>query len=322
MPELNALRLSVTDRCNLRCRYCMGPEGVPWLPPAEILSFEELLRAARVAVGLGVRKIRITGGEPLVRKGIEELVSLLAALPGLEDLALTTNGVLLAERAGKLKAAGLKRVTVSLDTLRPERFRQITGKDALDRVLAGISAAQAARLDPLKINMVLLRERNQDEVLDFVRLALARRIEVRFIERMPFPFRAAAHEGCSPRLSQDEVRRTIEQEFGPLKPRLPEHPWSGPARLFALAGNGARVGFISPISQPFCASCGRMRLTPEGKLRACLAEETEVDLKGPLRAGATDQELSDLFLRAWQDKPVQAAARFERLERPMSKIGG
>jgi GTP 3',8-cyclase len=322
MPKLNTLRLSVTDRCNLRCRYCLGPESAPWLPPAEILSFEELLRVARAAVELGVRKIRITGGEPLMRKGIEDLVRLLAPLSGLEDLALTTNGVLLAEQAAGLKAAGLKRVTVSLDTLRRDRFERITGRDALERVWAGISAAEAAGLKPVKINVVLLREINQDEVLDFVRLAGERRIEVRFIERMPFPFQAAAHEGCSPLLTQDEVRPVIEREFGPLTPLDPEHPWSGPARLFAAAGNGARVGFISPISQPFCAICGRMRLTPEGRLRACLAVETELDLKGPLRAGASDRELGALFLRALEAKPVQAAASFERLDRPMSRIGG
>jgi cyclic pyranopterin phosphate synthase len=322
MPGLNTLRLSITDRCNLRCVYCLGPESVPWLPPAEILSFEELRRVARVAVELGARKIRITGGEPLVRKGIEELVRLLAPLSGLEDLALTTNGVLLAEKAAGLKAAGLARVTVSLDTLRPDRFRQITGRDGLERVIAGLEAAAAAGLGPIKINVVLLRDRNQDEVLDFVRLAAERRIEVRFIERMPFPFQAAAHEGCSPLLTQDEVKQIIEREFGPLEPLGPEHPWSGPARVFAVAGLGARVGFISPITQPFCSSCGRMRLTPEGRLRPCLAADTELDLKGPLRAGASDRELRELFLRALQSKPVQPAARFECAERPMSRIGG
>jgi len=268
MPSFHSLRISVTDRCNLRCQYCMGPEGVSWMRPEEILTFEEIARVAEAAAGLGVKQLRITGGEPLVRQGIEELVAMLAGLPGPADLALTSNGVLLAGKAKGLKAAGLKRVTVSLDTLRPERFEQITGRDRLAQVLAGVEAALDAGLVPLKINVVLLRSQNEDEVLDFVRLAAQRRIEVRFIERMPFPPNAAAHEGCGLAVRESEVQARIEQEFGPLRPIPRENAWSGPARVYAVPGNGGRVGFISPISEPFCESCGRMRLTPEGRLRA------------------------------------------------------
>jgi len=322
MPDFHSLRISVTDRCNLRCQYCMGPEGVSWMRPEEILTFEEIARVAAAAVGLGVKKLRITGGEPLVRQGVEDLVAMLAALSGLEDLALTTNGVILAEKAKGLKAAGLKRVTVSLDTLRPERFEQITGRDRLPQVLAGMEAALAAGLVPLKINVVLLRGQNDDEVLDFVRLAAARRIEVRFIERMPFPAKAAAHEGCGLPVRESEVQAKIEQEFGPLLPIPRENAWSGPARVYAVPGNGGRVGFISPLSEPFCESCGRMRLTPEGKLRACLASETEIDLKGPLRAGAEREEIQALLKQALAAKPQQHAAHFASVERAMSRIGG
>ena len=322
MTSFHSLRLSVTDRCNLRCQYCMGPEGVSWLRPEEILSFEEIARVAAAAVGLGVKKLRITGGEPLVRQGVEELVAMLAALPGLEDLALTTNGVLLAGQAARLKAAGLNRVTVSLDSLRPKRFAEITGRDLLPQVLAGMEAALAMGLLPLKINVVLLRGQNDDEVLDFVRLAAERKIEVRFIERMPFPAHAAAHEGCGLPVRESEVQTILEREFGPLRPVPRESEWSGPARVYAVSGNAGRVGFISPLSEPFCESCGRMRITPEGKVRVCLASETELDLKGPLRAGAAKAEVQALLLQALAAKPQQHAAHFATVERAMSRIGG
>lgn len=322
MSEFHSFRLSVTDRCNLRCRYCMGPEGVPWLKPEEILTFEEITEVAAAGVELGVKKLRLTGGEPLVRQGIEDLAAMLAGLPGLADLALTTNGVLLAPLAGRLKRAGLRRVTVSLDSLRPEPFRRITGQDRLAEVLAGIDAALAAGLVPLKVNVVLLRGINDDQILDFVRWAVDKKIEVRFIERMPFPSGVAAHEGCGSAVPESEVWGKIEQAFGPLQPIPRANAWSGPARVYTISGNGGRVGFISPLSQPFCDDCGRMRLTPEGKIRACLATDAELDLKGPLRASAGREEIKAILRQAFLSKPRRRAARFEALSQGMFRIGG
>lgn len=302
----------------------MPAEGVRRIPHREILRFEEIERVVRAAVDSGVRKVRITGGEPLVRQGICQLVERIARIEGLVDLPMTTNGVLLEKFAADLKKAGLKRITVSLDTLRPERYARITGKPALDSVLAGIEEAISRGLVPLKINVVAVPGENDDEVMDFVGLAREKDIEVRFIEQMPLLDRSQSPHCGLPAgegMAFAELKGLIERETGPLRPIAPASG-SGPAQSFELPGSKGKVGFIAPLTQPFCTDCGRMRLTPDGRLRACLALENELDVKGPLRAGIDDRGLRELFARAVEMKPDQAAACFSPRGRSMSQIGG
>ena len=322
MRPIDTLRVSITDRCNLRCIYCMPPEGVKLIAHDEILTFEEIERMARAAVRAGVRKVRITGGEPLVRKGVTELVKRLSRIREIYDLPMTTNGVLLAGMARELKSAGLSRVTVSLDTLRPERFEKIAGRPELPRVLEGIGAAIDAGLLPLKVNVVLVPGRNDDEVLDFLGLARRLDLEVRFIERMPMGHRQGCGMSDDGYVATAKIRAEIEAAVGPLEP-LPPAPGAStrPAKVFGLPGGRGRIGFISPLTEPFCRHCSRMRLTPGGRLRACLAQELELDVKGPMRAGIDDEGLSALFVQAVDMKPVQDAACFAS-ERLMSQIGG
>ncbi len=280
------LRVSVTDRCNLRCSYCMPAEPV-WFDRREILSYEEIERVARILTGAGVRRIRVTGGEPLVRRDVEALVGRLAALPGVEDLSLTTNGVLLAGAAEGLAAAGLRRVNVSLDTLRPDRFAALTGRDALRAVRDGLEAAASAGLGPVKINAVLLRGVNDDEAVDLAGFARERGYELRFIEFMPLendgtwdPSRVVAGE---------EIRRSVGARW-PLVPD-PEGDPRAPATRFLYADGGGALGFIDSVTRPFCGPCGRLRRTSDGRLRVCLYDPAETDIKGPLRAGASDDEI-------------------------------
>jgi len=306
--QITYLRISITDRCNLRCIYCMPEEGVKWLPRAEVLTLEEIWRIVRVAASMGLRKVRITGGEPTVRRGVVDLIRWIASTPGIEDVAMTTNGLSLSSMASELAQAGLRRVNVSLDTLRPERFREITRWGDIDDVFAGIEAARRVGLRPIKLNVVVMRGINDDEVVDFARTTLEEDWEVRFIELMPFmdeETSCAKGEGGLDLqfVPTREVRRRIEAALGPLEPAESESG-SGPARYYRLPGARGLIGFISPLSEThFCASCNRMRLTADGKIRPCLLTDHEVDLKGVLRSGADDEALKGAILLALRTKP-------------------
>ncbi len=320
---INYLRISVTDRCNLRCVYCMPPGGVAACAHADVLTYEEIETVVRAAAMLGLSKVRLTGGEPLVRAGFVELVRKLAAVPGIDDVALTTNGILLAAQARELAAAGLRRVNVSLDTLRPERFAKLTRADALPRVLEGIAAAQAAGLAPVKINTVVVRGLNDDEVADIARTTIEREWHVRFIELMPLGESAEwADQGYVPTA---EIRAAVET-LGPLAPAGQAAPaaGAGPARYFRLPGARGTVGFISPVSEHFCFHCNRLRLTADGRLRPCLLREDEIDLRTALRAGAGIAAVADLIAQAVRLKPEghQLARGNAPAGRTMSQIGG
>lgn len=323
---VDTLRISVTDRCNLRCIYCMPCEGVRLIPCGEILRYEEILRIVACAVRLGIRKLRITGGEPLVRKDVVALVGALSRIPRVEDLCMTTNGVLLKDFAPRLKAAGLHRVTVSLDSLRPDRYERITGSDCLARVLEGIEASLELGLNPVKINVVLIRGVNDGEVEDFAGLTLRLPLEVRFIERMPAGGAVGEGQGCGDWKGQgipaNEVLERIRQAFGGLEKAEPVVRIPGPARLYRVPGGNGRVGVVSAVSAPFCASCTRVRLTSEGKLRNCLFMEESFDLKGLLRSGASDEALAEGIAEAIAQKPRNRVAPFENGGRPMCQIGG
>ena len=312
--EINYLRVSVTDRCNLRCVYCM-PENATFLPAGEILTYEEISRAVRVFAGAGVRKVRLTGGEPLARKNIEALVADLAAVQEIEDLSLTTNGLLLAEKAPRLAAAGLRRVNVSLDTLDPEKFRSICRAGALESVLSGLRAASAAGLRPIKVNVVVMRGRNEDEIPGFLDFSLRENVTVRFIEYMPLNMDAEWEKRYVPR---EEMMESAAGRLSPVSDGS-EEP-NAPARYYNISGSGLRAGFISPVSHGFCSRCNRMRLTPEGRLRACLLSENSVDIKTLMRNGCSDADLLDAFLRAASAKGEKG--RFPEGPRPMHSIGG
>ncbi|MBD3867026.1 MAG: GTP 3',8-cyclase MoaA [Acidobacteria bacterium] len=317
------LRVSVTDRCNLRCSYCM-PEEPVWFPRDQILDYEEMHRLIQVLVEHGVRKVRVTGGEPLVRKDLTRFISLLAGSDGIEDISLTTNGVLLEAMARPLADAGLTRVNVSLDTLDPARFRQLTRRDDLDKVLAGLDAAAASGLTPLKINTVLLKGINEDEAERFVETARDKGWEVRFIEFMPLE--NSGTWDLSQVVTGKEVLERLRAHWD-LDPDPSADP-SAPASRFLFRDGRGRVGFINSISQPFCGDCSRLRLTADGKFRVCLYDQAEIDLKTPLRQGATDGELAGLIHDALQEKGRGGALEIlERQEplpgnRTMHQIGG
>ena len=324
--HVDTLRISVTDRCNLRCIYCMPEGGVPLLPPEEILRYEEIVRIVKACVRSGIRKVRLTGGEPLLRKDLPSLATRLSLLPGLADLSVTTNGVLLAEHARELQRAGVHRVTVSLDSLRRERYRMITGQDALERVLRGIESLFETRMEPVKINNVVVPGVNDDEVLDFALLTKELPVEVRFIERMPFEERGRALHGCGlwarEVLPGRAILQRIRDALGPLEQASPAVAIPGPARLYRLAGAKGRIGIISPVTEPFCNSCSRVRLTPEGKLRQCLLREEEVDLKGLLRQGVPDTALETLISDALAKKRSLRNGDFLLVRKAMVQLGG
>jgi cyclic pyranopterin phosphate synthase len=321
--RIDYLRISITDHCNLNCLYCAPFGGRRKLTHPEILSHEEIVRIVNAAVLAGISKVRITGGEPLMRKGVVELCRMLSAIEGLESLALTTNGVRLQELALQLHDAGVQRVNVSLDTLRPKRFKKITGRNLLSRVLSGIERAEEVGLHPVKINTVVMRGINDSEIEDFARLTLKKSYQVRFIELMPT-------NGCgsgdyeSLFMPVEEIVRVVKR-VGELSLE-PAVDSPGPARLCSLPEGLGKVGFIAPLSWHFCGSCNRLRLTADGNLRSCLFSEKEVDIKGPLRAGVSTEELADIFRLAATRKPHGHSLDRTDIEkhfgRDMQAIGG
>ncbi len=296
--HLNYLRVSITDRCNLACGYCLPEEAVPRLAHAAILRYEEILRIVRVAVRLGITKVRVTGGEPLVRRGVCDFLAELAAVPGLRDISLTTNGVLLTETVERIRSAGVTRLNVSLDTLRPERYRAITGRDFFGRVWEGILAAESLGFQPIKLNAVVLHGVNDDELIDLARLCWDHPFHVRFIEFMPI---GRSHFAGKPTLLAPEIMRRIAA-LGTLIP-VPRSEHDGPARRFRIEGARGEIGFISAISRHFCDRCNRLRLTANGQLRPCLMSDCQEDLKGPMRSGCSDDDLAEIFFKTIQCKP-------------------
>jgi len=318
--EINYLRVSVTDRCNLRCVYCMPPEGVKPASHSEILSFEEIEKVVRAAAVIGVRKVRLTGGEPLVRRGIEELVRQLAAVPGIDDLALTTNGLLLPEKARLLKEAGLRRVNISLDSLVPERYREITRGGDLAGALAGVQAALEEGLHPVKINTVVIRGFNEDEVVEMARLTLKQPLHIRFIELMPIGPSGSWAAGRY--VAAADIMSAVARELGRLVPAR-EPAGGGPAKYYRLEGAVGTVGFITSMSEHFCARCNRLRLTSSGGLRPCLYDGREFDLRTPLRRGAGMEEIAGLIEAAVAAKPDRHhLLEGWRDKRVMSQLGG
>ncbi|HVT27158.1 MAG TPA: GTP 3',8-cyclase MoaA [Lacipirellulaceae bacterium] len=324
-----SLRISVTDRCNIRCFYCMPNELVRFRPRDEILTFEEITRFVRVVSQMGVRRLRLTGGEPLVRTDLPRLVEELASLPGIEDLALTTNGILLPDLAAELRSAGLVRLNISLDTLREDVFQKITRREGVDRVLAGIAAAQDAGFTDIRLNAVAIHGLTEDEIIPLARFARQRNLELRFIEYMPLD--AEQNWQSSDVLDGDAVRRILEDEFGPLTPVNRRHA-SQPATDFEYSDSRGRVGLIQPVSQPFCQACDRLRLTAEGQVRNCLFSTAEWDARAILRrrAGSSptpddDDDLADLVrdcVRAKAPAHGIGAVDFVRPQRAMYQIGG
>lgn len=316
------LRISVTDRCNFRCIYCMPAAGLPWIARDEVLSFEEITRVTRILVSdCGVRTIRLTGGEPLVRKGIEQLTAMIASLDQGLDIAMTTNGILLKEKAAALRSAGLSRLNISLDTLQRQRFRNLARRDALERVLDGIRAAREAGFTKIKLNVVVMRGVNDDEVLDFARLARQEGHEVRFIEFMPLD----ADGIWTPEsvVASREIIDAIDREF-PVEPVHDQRP--APATRFRFKdGSPGGIGVIPSVSDAFCKVCNRIRLTAEGRLRTCLFSLQEHDVKSLLRNGGSDDEIRE-FVRAavWQKEEGHkiGQADFVKPKKTMSQIGG
>jgi GTP 3',8-cyclase len=320
--RIDYLRISVTDRCNLSCFYCKPRAGMRMLPHREILSYEEILRLVALALPLGISRVRVTGGEPLVRRGIVNFIASLNTLEGLQDISITTNGVLLEEMADGLIKAGKPRLNISLDSLDPRRFREITGSDNYEQVWRGINRAEELGFFPIKINMVPIRGMNDVEVADFARLTLDRKLHVRFIEYMPIGADHRWHrEECVP---SDEIRAVIEREVGPLKPFCSGNS-AGPSDNYQLPDARGVIGFISPITRHFCESCRRLRLTADGKIRPCLLSDTEIDVKSPMRSGCDDRELERLFRLALEIKPDRHYINETGsgcFKRTMSRIGG
>ena len=319
--EIKSLRVSVTDKCNFRCRYCMPAEGLEWLERDELLSFEEIERLVRVLARMGVDEVRLTGGEPLVRRDLPTLVGMLAATPGVRDLSLTTNGVLLDRFAAPLVEAGLRRLNVSLDSLSHVRFAEITRRDALDRVLAGLAAAERhPELRPIKVNSVAIKGFTEEEVPALAELARRKPYVVRFIEFMPLDADQAWRGDDV--LTGGEIRALIEERW-PLE-ELPAKA-SSTARRFRFADGAGEIGFVNPVSEPFCSTCDRIRLTADGQLRTCLFSRREWDLKTPLRDGSSDERLEELIRFAIAHKELKHKINdpgFVRASRSMSQIGG
>lgn len=318
--RIHYLRISLTDHCNLRCVYCM-PDDITFRPNAELMQDDEVLALVRVFASLGFDKIRLTGGEPTVRAGIVDLVREIAHTPGVRTLSMTSNGVLFNKLARPLAEAGLQRVNFSLDTLNPERFRRLTRRGSLQEVLEGIRAAEEVGLTPIKINAVVVRDYSDADAVDLARLTYEHPWQVRFIEMMPFA--GATDFQRSLVVTSDEIKARLEAVLGSLEP-VDGGRLDGEARLYRLPGAKGEIGFISTVSQPFCASCTRARLTADGRLRLCLLREDEVDLLTPLRRGASRDELRWLILEGIWNKPWgnRLAQGEVPLNRTMSQIGG
>jgi GTP 3',8-cyclase len=317
------LRVSLTDRCNLRCAYCMPPEGLDWLPTADQLTDDEVVRLIRIGVELlGIREVRFTGGEPLLRRGLAGIVARTAELRPRPEISLTTNAIGLERTAGALRAAGLDRINVSLDTLRPETFRKLSRRDRLPDVLDGLAAAAQAGLHPVKVNAVLMRDLNDDEAVPLLRYCLEAGYELRFIEQMPLD----AQHGWkrAEMVTAEEILAELGRAFT-LTPDDPRQRGSAPAEAFLVDGGPARVGVIASVTRPFCGTCDRVRLTADGQVRNCLFARSESDLRSPLRAGADDAELAAAWRRAVAVKLPGHGINdpsFLQPDRPMSAIGG
>jgi GTP 3',8-cyclase len=317
------LRVSLTDRCNLRCAYCMPPEGLDWLPAPEILTGDEIVRLLRIGVEtLGIREVRFTGGEPLLRRDLADIIAAAAALQPRPDISLTTNGIGLDRRAADLKQAGLDRINVSLDTLRPEVFRKLTRRDRLDDVLAGLRSAAAAGLTPVKVNAVLMRGLNDDEAPELLAYCLEHGYEVRFIEQMPLD----AQHGWqrSEMVTADSIIESLSAAFS-LAAETERSRGSAPAETFLVNGGPARVGVIASVTRPFCGACDRVRLTADGQVRNCLFAREESDLRSALRSGASDADIAARWCTAVAAKLPGHGINdpsFLQPDRPMSAIGG
>jgi cyclic pyranopterin phosphate synthase len=316
------LRISVTDRCNIRCFYCMPAENIRFLPRSEILTFEEIERFVRVVARLGIRKLRLTGGEPLVRRNLDQLIARLADVPGIEDVALTTNGILLAEQAPALKAAGLRRLNISLDAMNRQVFERISRREGFDQVLAGIFAAQRAGFERIKLNTVAIRGVNECEIVPLGKFAREHDFELRFIEFMPLD--ADGNWDRLQVLSGEEIRDVLEAELGPLEPRAVSDP-SQPAVDYQFVDGVGRIGFINPVTQPFCGDCNRLRLTAEGQVRNCLFSVEEWDARAILRGAGSDDDLADLVRASVAAKRAGHGIdsdEFLKPSRAMFQIGG
>ena len=321
--RIKSMRISVTDKCNFRCTYCMPAEGLPWLKKAEILSYEEIMRLAQISVALGIEQIRLTGGEPLVRRDLPELVRQLHAINGLRSLSLTTNGILLKQQAHALADAGLTRINVSLDSLVREKFAKLTRRDQLDRVLEGLEELENyPTIHPIKINAVAVRDFSEEDVLDFVRFARNKAYVMRWIEFMPLDADQIWRKEDI--LTGGEIKSIIETAYGPLVP-VTTGDRSETARRYTFSDGIGEVGFINPVSEPFCANCDRIRLTADGQLRTCLFATEETDLRAVLRSGADDETVASTIRQAVWHKELKhyiGDKRFKRASRSMSMIGG
>ena len=319
--KIDYLRISVTDRCNLHCIYCVPQGDIPKLKHEEILRYEEILRLANIAISLGIKKIRVTGGEPLVRKDIIHLLEALSSLDGVKDLAITTNGVLLKDKLNDIWNAGIRRLNISLDSLKRDRFKIITGSDKLNDVLEAIEMAEDLGFEPIKLNMVVMKDINDDEIEAFASLSFERPYHVRFIEYMPIGSRPGhLTPGYIP---AKEIKKRLEK-IGRLE-RVLRGRYDGPAERFRFNGAQGEIGFISPMTNHFCDTCNRLRLTAKGHLRPCLLCNRELDVKTALRSGASDEELAELFRRAVSSKPKAhplAEQEFSQFPGEMSIIGG
>ncbi|MCY2993341.1 MAG: GTP 3',8-cyclase MoaA [Planctomycetota bacterium] len=316
------LRISVTDRCNIRCFYCMPNEAVTFQPRSELLTFEEIVRFVRVAAPLGVNRLRLTGGEPLVRAELPKLVAALAQVPGIEDLAMTTNGLLLADQAPALKAAGLRRLNISLDTLSEATFRHITRRGGLARVLDGIALAQRLGFERIRLNAVVIRGVTENDIVPLAGFAREHDVELRFLEFMPLD--ADRQWQDQHVVSGDEICARLQETFGPLVPADRPDP-SQPAMDFRFADGRGRIGLISPVTQPFCHDCNRLRITAEGQVRNCLFSTVEWDARQLLRNGGSDEQLAELVQTCVSAKKVGHGIDspvFVRPERAMYQIGG
>jgi len=324
--NINYLRVSITDRCNLRCVYCMPKEGVSVIGHNDILKYEEILRVIKIAVRVGIVKVRVTGGEPLIRKGVVDFLGLLKRIDGLEDISLTTNGILLENFAEGLFNAGIRRINISLDSLNTEKYASITRGGNLKAVLRGIDKVEKTGFSPIKINVVVIKGVNEDEVLDFAKLSIEKPYQVRFIELMPLG--EVSTDNNDKYVSNDYVMEKVEK-YHILEPiSNPNNQTDGPARIYRIQGGRGKIGFISPVSHHFCESCNRLRLTADGHLRACLLSDEEFDLKDPLRSECSDPELEDLIKTIIAKKPtrydiaISDKVHFKKCVRDMHSIGG